>query len=83
MRRTVRWNTEHEEDDLEALMDFMTDDVARALDYQGWMIVPKPGGPADDGRKWPMLSTTGYVPEWAEDLSPPATVVRLIPKSKS
>jgi hypothetical protein len=82
MRRTVRWNTEYEEGDLEALMELMTDDVARALDHQGWMIVPKPGGPADDGRRWPMLRTTGYVLAWAEDLSPPATVLRLVPKPR-
>jgi hypothetical protein len=42
------------------------DNIARALDFHGWMIVPKPGGPADDGRKWPVSSRNGYVPDWAE-----------------
>jgi hypothetical protein len=57
-------------------MDDISDDVARVLDYQGWMIVAQPGGVAD-GSKWPMSSKTGHVPEWAEDISPP---LRLVPR---
>jgi hypothetical protein len=47
-------------------ISIINDNVARALDFHGWMIVPKPGGPADDGRKWPVSNGTGYVPDWAE-----------------
>jgi len=33
------------------LLDEITDDVTRALDFMGWMIVMK--SECDDGRKWP------------------------------
>ena len=54
------------------LMSAVDDNVARALDLNGWMIVPVPGGPADDGRKWPVSPTEGYVPEWAKLPGPAA-----------
>jgi hypothetical protein len=57
MRRKIRWNTAHEEDDLIGSMALITDDVALTLDYFGWKIV------SGDGRKWPMESRNGYVPE--------------------
>ena len=59
----------------------LTDDICRALDVNGWMIVAQPGGVAD-GSKWPMDGSEGYVPEWAEDQNPPAPVVRLAPRQK-
>jgi hypothetical protein len=52
------------------LLDEITDNVTRALDFMGWMIVMK--SECDDGRKWPC----GHpAPSWCNDLS--ATVSRL------
>jgi hypothetical protein len=52
------------------LLDEITDDVTRALDFMRWMIVMKPE--CNDGHKWPC----GHpAPSWCNDLS--ATVSRL------
>jgi hypothetical protein len=67
----VRWGTRFEEDDVCVVMESaITDDVALALDYHGWMIVANPEKFLEDPkRKWPMRkSRKGYVPNWADDL---------------
>jgi hypothetical protein len=84
-RKTVRWGTEFEDDDCATVVEAITDDVARALDAAGWMIVRTPDMPNNIvPNKWPMSSMTGHVPEWALDLdtfldSTPPTL-RLVPK---
>ena len=65
----VRWDTEHEEADVNRLMKAVSDDVAIYLDRNGWHITMKPA--CRDGDKeedlWPMKQKTTATPMWATD----------------
>ena len=66
----VRWDTEHEEADVNRLMKAVSDDVAIYLDRNGWHITMKPA--CRDGDKeedlWPMKQKTTATPMWATDM---------------
>ena len=66
----VRWDTEHEEADINRLMKAVSDDVAIYLDRNGWHITMKPA--CRDGDKeedlWPMKQKTTATPMWATDM---------------
>jgi hypothetical protein len=66
----VRWNTEHEEEDLERLRVAVGDDFAIYLDRNGWQITIKGGEEGlevDQDEFWPMIRKTTATPLWASD----------------
>jgi hypothetical protein len=69
----VRWNTEHEEEDLSRLRVAVGDDLAIYLDRNGWQITMKPacapGGDLESEEEflWPMIHKTTATPLWASD----------------
>jgi hypothetical protein len=66
----VRWDTEHEEEDLSRMIGAVGDDFAIYLDRYGWQITlksackPKISCPED---LWPMNQKTTATPVWATD----------------
>ena len=65
----VRWDTEHEEADVNRLMKAVSDDVAIYLDRNGWHITMKPACRGGDKEEdlWPMKQKTTATPMWATD----------------
>jgi hypothetical protein len=65
----VRWNTEHEEADVDRLINAVGDDFAIYLDRNGWQITMKSA--CDLGCEegfWPMNRKTTAKPLWATDM---------------
>lgn len=72
MTHKVRWDTEHEEDDVARLWKAVGDDFAIALDRNGWAIVMKPEcrEEGSEACKWRMLAPSDACPAWAiEDVT--------------
>ena len=66
--RKVRWNTVHEQGDIDELFEAVGDDFAIALDRNGWQITMKPECRMEDRPeecKWPMQEPTDACPKWA------------------
>ena len=66
----VRWDTEHEEEDLSRMIGAVGDDFAIYLDRYGWQITLKSAckpkvSSAED--LWPMNQKTTATPVWATD----------------
>jgi hypothetical protein len=71
----VRWDTEHEREDVTRLLEAYADDFAIYLDRNGWEIRMKrpcrPGPEENDPHAWealwPMYRQTTATPLWATD----------------
>jgi len=64
----VRWDTEHEEEDLSRLMGAVSDDFAIYLDRIGWQITLKSAYKPRKEDLWPMHQKTTATPVWATDM---------------
>jgi hypothetical protein len=67
----VRWDTEHEEEDVSRLIWAVGDDFAIYLDRNGWQITLKSACKpkvSHAGNLWPMNQETTATPVWATDM---------------
>jgi hypothetical protein len=77
----VRWNSEHEEDDLCALTNTrLCDQIMIALDRMGWRLVQKGLEPGEVPRKWPLNFHTEHCPDWCSSVEELAATVKPKPK---
>ena len=64
----VRWDTEHEQQDVTRLLEACADDLAIYLDRNGWEIRMKRRDPKGGWETlWPMYRRTTATPRWATE----------------
>jgi hypothetical protein len=63
----VRWDTEHEREDVTRLLEAYADDFAIYLDRNGWEIRMKRVCRPGPEELWPMYRQTTATPLWATD----------------